>query len=211
MGHLLGAFTSLTYLDLCISLPQDLPLLQCPGVISKLRELDVYGIWDPGSAAQGLLIGLAQTLAPATCLTSLALEVTIPAETAVQPSDSGLQLAHLLGACPSVRRLELRGDHIWIEDPEVLGQAVMEAQNLSAFCADVRNRLWRSLVPGIAQLTRLQALEHVPLDGEAAIDALAALTQLTSLSIRLRDEFEEWPHVPELTQLSSQSLMQSIA
>eukprot|EP00884_Botryococcus_braunii_P001704 jgi/Botrbrau1/11534/Bobra.0393s0013.1 len=189
----LQGFTSLENLVLRISLPRDWPLLQCPRVISKLRKLDLFGVWDEGPAAPGLLVDLAQTLAPATRLTALALRW-------------GQQLAHVLGACPSVQKLEIRLGNYMLQDQEGFAQAVLEPPNLAAFCASSINIGWRGLLPSISQLTRLQALEHVPLMRKADIEALAVLTQLTRLSI-----VQWYDHWLEMTLLSSLSLLQSFS
>eukprot|EP00884_Botryococcus_braunii_P010398 jgi/Botrbrau1/1935/Bobra.0005s0033.3 len=200
-GELLAGFTSLTSLQLRVGLPRDAPMLHGPWVLSKLRNLHLWWSWERGPAGEGLGAH-APLLTAATQLTALRIEG--PTET----MDFGAQLAQVLEACPSVQKLALAGE-MW--DNQGVAMAILEAPKLSSISINTL-WLWDSLLPGISQLTMLQALDDVPLQSLADVEALVPLTRLTRLSLNMNHASSEFAYqqLPPIlsTTLNSLSSMQ---
>jgi hypothetical protein len=171
----LQVFTSVGSLDLGINLFPVPHFFEAPGVLSVLRRLRLS--WPEMEICADQLRHLATTVAAATQLTAL----EVSGELCEVPG-FGILLAGSLGACTALRDLKLD-------------------------VCDSRKHVdvWEGLLGKSAQLSRLEALGTVVLYSKADFEAVAALTQLTRLSLDVRSR--ETLH---LTLLSSLTALQSL-
>eukprot|EP00884_Botryococcus_braunii_P007101 jgi/Botrbrau1/16392/Bobra.0387s0002.1 len=171
----LQVFTSVDSLDLDINKFPIPRFFEAPGVLSVLRRLHLS---SPETELCADELGhLATTVAAATQLTAL----EVSGELCEVPG-FGILLSGSLQACTALRDLRL------------------------GVCRPPQHvEVWEGLLGKWAQLSRLEALGTVILNSKADFEAVAALTQLTRLSVDVR--FGETQHV---TLLSSLTAVQSL-
>eukprot|EP00884_Botryococcus_braunii_P007100 jgi/Botrbrau1/16391/Bobra.0387s0001.2 len=171
----LQVFTSVDSLDLDINKFPIPRFFEAPGVLSVLRRLHLS---SPETELCAHELGyLATTVAAATQLTAL----KVRGELCEVPG-FGILLSESLQACTALRDLRLE------------------------FCHSPQHvDVWEGLLGKSAQLSRLEALGTVILNSKANIEAVAALTKLTRLSVNVRS-----PEALHLTLLSSLTAVQSL-
>jgi hypothetical protein len=185
LAHDVHGFTSVSKLDLHLSLPQCTAMLKFPPVFSALCTLHlVKGREEPSPALS--LAALAPLLAAATQLTTLWVEGSL-----LDQPDSGFQLAYALGACCGIQELRLgkyTGD---------VAQAVLQVSTLRTLRCD-RDEDWAGT---ISSLTGLHSLGVVLAETDEDIQTIAVLTQLTHLDLDFDSDTVD--RVTELSSLAS--------
>lgn len=179
--HLLEALPGLTRVDLSGRLRNLKSYLALPTCASLLRQLSIC----PRSCSAKAGGELCSRVKRATGLTAI---VWGPGEGDywdISPEIAGGEwlFPNLLARCPQLAALEVRwGGSL----PADSTNAVLRLTRLHTLrITSRRTRLWERLLPRLAALPNLAELACAPLDGQAAVAQLAALTRLTRLEVYL--------------------------
>jgi hypothetical protein len=190
LAHDLPVFTSLSKLDLHVTLPQCTAVLELPNVCSALCSLHLVKGLEELTSAQSLG-ALAPRLATATQLTTFWVE-----EFLLNQPDSGIPLAYALGACRGIQELRLG-----LVDKVEVAQAVLQVSTLRTLhCAWDGDESYETVIGNVSFLTRLQSLGVVSANAEVdcRYQGVAVLNQLTNLTFGWVPR-----NLRRLTQLSS--------
>eukprot|EP00884_Botryococcus_braunii_P003026 jgi/Botrbrau1/12724/Bobra.67_1s0086.3 len=154
----LHVFSFVDHLDLCISLPHDISILDAPVVLARLCKLRlVPNQWKLTLPGPDTWEVIASRLAAATRLTALELDTEM-----LVRLKSGSHLKRLLGACPVLAELTLTGLMCTGHDSKI-ASAVLQVTTLRTLRSLRQNwKFWRVVNGNALALTRLQSLECVP-------------------------------------------------
>eukprot|EP00884_Botryococcus_braunii_P000300 jgi/Botrbrau1/10270/Bobra.0140s0023.1 len=195
LAHDLRVFTSVTCLDLRVSLPQCTSALALPGVCSTLCRLHLVEGKEELTPADSLA-ALAPLLATATRLTAFWVDSFL-----LDQPTAAVPLAYALGACRAMQMLTL--DICRTHDADI-PYAALQISSLATLHVNISDM---SPLSKVSSLTRLQSLGSLSLSCDNDVDLVVALTQLTHLTLHAA----EWSFPESITRLSKLSGLQVLS